>query len=72
MSLFLVGLYLCNNYWHIVSTFPWIGEREIHCICLLEKKLLSIKDGESSVELVQLIFIIYDTERSVKYCAIFV
>ena len=67
MSLFVVGLYLCNNYWHIVTTFYWIGKQEIHCTCLLEKKLLSIKDGESSVKLVRLILIHKDQLNILQY-----
>ena len=67
MSLFLVGLHLCNNHWHIVTTFYWIGKQEIHCISLLEKKLLSIKDGESSVKLVRLISIHKDQLNILQY-----
>lgn len=67
MSLFLVGLHLCNNHWHIVTTFYWIGKQEIHFISLLEKKLLSIKDGESSVKLVRLISIHKDQLNILQY-----
>ena len=67
MSLFLVGLHLCNNYWHIVTIFYWISKQEIHCISLLEKKLLCIKDGESSVKLVRLISIHKDQLNILQY-----